>query len=251
MARQSGPMKFTGTVGDVIFYERKGEYFLKKKPHFDAKRFATDPAFAIQRKNMAELSCSSKASKLIRQAFAIPLTQLDGCDIHNRLNRVMYKVIKGDTTNERGRRNPTDGEITLLEGFDFNEKSELRKSPLLPPFTASIDRKTGIMAIVFPKFARKKNVAIPPNATHFMLRITGAELNFDGNQHIQAAQSVDFPIKGPLPDQLTLQVSLPPGSQHPLLLALSISFLQECNGVKKPLDSSVRNAMALVKVCGL
>lgn len=252
MARQAGPNKITGTIGDVIFYERKGEYFLKKKPYFDAKRFATDPAFAIQRKTMAELGRGSKATKLVRQALAIPLTHLDGCYVHSRLNRVMTNVIKGDKINERGMRNPADGEITLLEGFDFNEKRPLSKLPLLPPFTASIDRQTGIMAVHFPKFERKKRVVIPPDATHFMLQITGAELNFDGNQHIQAlAKSADFPIKGILPDQLTLQVSLPPGSQHPLLLALSISFLQESNGRIKPLSSFMYNAMALVKVSGL
>ncbi|WP_343303084.1 hypothetical protein AAHN97_16135 [Chitinophaga niabensis] len=250
MARQTGPIKVSGTIGDIVFYKTKSGYFIKRKPRFDAKRFATDPAFAIQRKTMAELSRNSKASKLIRQAFAIPLTQIEDSGIHNRLNKVMAKVTQGDKTNERGRRNPADGEITLLEGFDFNEKSPLRD--LLPAFTASIDRKTGRMVIRISKFAGKKRFAIPPNATHFRLQATAAALNFGDNQYIHTAtQSPDFPIKGALPGQFTLQLSLPPGNQHPLFLALSISFLGECNGGIMPLSSSIHNAMTLVKVCGL
>lgn len=250
MARQTGPLKITGTIGDIIFYKTKGGYFLKRKPLFDAERFATDPAFAIQRKNMAELGRNSKASRLIRQAFAVPLTQIEGTGIHCRLNRLMAQVVKGDKTNERGRRNPTDGDITLLEGFDFNEKSPLRY--FLPALTASIDRKTGQMVIHITRFAGKKKLSICPDATHFRLHATAAALNFDDNQHINAAvKSPDFSIKETLPDQLTLQVLLPPGNQHPLFLALSISFLEECNGGMKPLSSSQYNAMALVKVCGL
>jgi hypothetical protein len=252
MARQAGPIKITGAIGDVIFYKTKGGYFIKSKPRFDAKRFATDPAFAVQRKTMAELSRNSKASKLIRQAFAGPSSRIESSNIHHRLNKVMAEVIKGDKTNERGRRNVSEGEITLLEGFEFNPNSPLKDSSLLPPFIASIDRKTGIMLIRFSKFTRKKRLTVPSMATHFNLQATGAELNFDDNQHIHAiAQSADLPIKGSLSGQLTLQVSLLPGSQRPLLLALSITFLQECNGEIKPLSSSTHNAMALVKVCGL
>ena len=253
MARQTGPIKISGAIGDVIFYKTKGGYFIKSKPHFDAKRFATDPAFAIQRKTMTELSRNSKASKLIRQAFAGPISVVESGDIHNRLNKVMAQVIKGDKTNEIGRRNVSDGEITLLEGFEFNPNNPLMRSSLLPPFTANIDRKTGIMAISFSKFTRKKRFDIPLMATHFKLQATGAELNFDDNQYIHAvAQSTDLPIGSrSLPDQLSLQASLLPGSQYPLFLALSISFFQESNGVIKPLSSSMHNAMALVKVCGI
>jgi hypothetical protein len=248
MARQIGPVHLSGTIGNIIFYKTKTGYFAKAKPHFDPERFAKDPAFANMRRSMAEFSRSSKASKLVRQAFAESLTQIEDSDAFNRLHKVMLKVIKGDKTNEWGRRNPADGEIALLEGFDFNWQSPLSKQ-LPVRHTAVIDRKTGIITVTIPSFAGQKKVDIPKSTTHFMLQATGVELDFrNGQCAYAAAQSPDLSMRELPKEQLTLQVQLPPNSLHPLFLSLSISFLQECNGIIKPLHSNKHNAMALICV---
>ena len=70
MAKQTGPIRIIGTIGDLTF----GENFVRRKTSIDADRFNTDPAFEPQRNCSYDFGKASSAGKYLRRAFE-PLTK--------------------------------------------------------------------------------------------------------------------------------------------------------------------------------
>jgi hypothetical protein len=68
------------------------------------------------------------------------------------INQAMMAAVKADATSTRGQRNVLDGELELLEGFEFNIAGELT-SAIYFPYTATIDRVTGALAVAIPGFS--------------------------------------------------------------------------------------------------
>ncbi|ANE51463.1 hypothetical protein [Flavisolibacter tropicus] len=68
MARQAGPLFFTGTIDDITFYKMEGQYLARKKSSLNCKRFRTDPRFARSRKSAEKFGEASKlASEIYHQ----------------------------------------------------------------------------------------------------------------------------------------------------------------------------------------
>ncbi|HEV7333266.1 MAG TPA: hypothetical protein VGN63_19685 [Flavisolibacter sp.] len=68
MARQTGPVKITGTIDDICFYKMEGDYFARRKSSLSGKRFWKDRVFAGSRRSSGLLGAASPlASRLYRQ----------------------------------------------------------------------------------------------------------------------------------------------------------------------------------------
>ena len=65
MARQAGPLYFTGTIDAVTFYKMDGHYYARKKSSLDRKRFRTDPRFARSRKSAKTFGQASQLASTI------------------------------------------------------------------------------------------------------------------------------------------------------------------------------------------
>ncbi|MRG46963.1 hypothetical protein GFS24_17710 [Chitinophaga sp. SYP-B3965] len=248
MARQAGPIKITGTIGNMIFYKRGDNYFIRPKPEPAPKSLVKGKGYAHQRAGMLEFGHAGKAGNLLYRAFAGVSSLAKDSNLSAHLLREALKAIRADKLNEPGKRNITDGGTTLLEGFEFNERIPLCKM-LLAPYTAIIDRKTGRMTVTIHERNQERIARGPSHATHLLLTIAGAEVDFVNNKYIPAVTSgIELPMHGTLSDDISLTVQLPLKSKHPLFLALRISFLQEFNGTRQPLRTTAHNAMAFVKV---
>ena len=86
----------------------------------DKSRIANDPAFQRTRENGAEFGTAGKGGKLVRNAIRILLQNAKDKRVVSRLTTDLLKVVKTDTTNERGLRTVQDGNLALLKGFEFN-----------------------------------------------------------------------------------------------------------------------------------
>lgn len=251
MARQTGPIKITGTIGNLIFYRRGDKYFVRPKPEPAPKDLVKGKGYHHQRAGMLEFGQAGKAGNLIYRAFAGVSHLAKDSNLSAHLLREALKAIRADKLNAPGKRNITDGGTTLLEGFEFNQTVPLGKI-LRAPYTAVIDRKTGRMTVTIHELNRERIAKGPSHATHLMLQIAGAEIDFVNNKyHPAITNSMELPMHGSLSDEITLTVQLPPKSPHPLFLALRVSFLQAYNGTCQPLKTAAHNAMALVKVSGI
>ena len=251
MARQTGPIKITGTIDNLIFYKRGDRYVVRAKPEPAPKDLIKGKGYHLQRIRMLEFANAGKAGNLLYRTFADVSSLAKDSNLSAHLLREALKAIRADKLNEPGKRNITDGGTTLLEGFEFNEIVPLRKI-LLAPYSAIIDRNTGRLTVNIHVRNLERIARGPSHATHLMLTIAGAEVDFMNNKCYPAVStSIELPMHGTVSDDISLTVQLPRKSPHPLFLALRVSFLQEFNDKLNHLRATVHNAMAFVKVSGI
>lgn len=100
MAKQTSLITFTGKLGNMIGYERKGKYLLRAKPETVTQTAAT-------RRAAQRFGLASKKGALIRRAFAEDLDIRCDTSRINRLNKAL--ILAGN------------GNIAHLAGFRFNQ----------------------------------------------------------------------------------------------------------------------------------
>lgn len=248
MAQQKGILPLQGTIGNITFYKSKDGYMAREKGGISAERIANDPAFARTRENGAEFGRAGRGGKVLRTSLRALLVNVQDSKMVSRLTREMMKVIKADAVNERGQRNVIDGEALLLNGFDFNINSKL-SSTLFAPFTASINRVSGLLSINVPSYVPGNMVAAPAGATHFKLVSAGAAIDFENKVFEALHQASGYTaLDGTATAVLTLDHQLTANSTHPLFAVLGIEFYQEVNGTYYSLKNGAFNALSIVQV---
>jgi hypothetical protein len=251
MAKQSGIIKLEGTIGDISFYKSQDGLLARSKGGVSADRIQNDPSFQRTRENMDEFGRAGAAGKLLRMAFRTYLQNAADNRMVSRLTKAMTDVIKADATNTRGQRNVLDGELEMLEGFEFNNDGKL-SATVYTSYTATIDRVTGMLKLNFFPFSPANAIAAPEGATHLKFISCGASIDFEGGIFESGIdESLEIEITQlPVPT-VELVNSVTPNNTHPLFLVLGIEFYQKVNGVSYPLKSGRYNPLALVKVSGV
>ena len=65
MAKQTGDIFITGTLGNVTFYKMNGRYYLKTVSAHSRKRILSDPCFAKTRRNAASFGSAQKMASFV------------------------------------------------------------------------------------------------------------------------------------------------------------------------------------------
>ena len=251
MAKQKSIFSLEGTIGGVTFYKSKDGYLAREKGGIDKNRMATDPAFQRTRENQAEFGRACSANKYLRLAFKSLLGTISDKSVSGRLTQAIMRVLKADSTNSRGSRNILHAELEMLKGFDFNLNGPLATT-FFAPFSSSLDRAAGTGSISIPPFIPQQLVAVPNGATHFKLNAGGAAIDFTSGSYEVNGDATGYLPADNLPTaSISLGVSLPAASVHPLFLSLGIEFVQEVNGSMYTLKNGAYNGLALVEVSSL
>ena len=251
MAKQKGIIKLDGTIGGITFYKSQDGYLAREKGGVSGDRIANDPNFQRTRENGEEFGRAGKAGKLLRNSIRAMLQNASDSRMVSRLTQKMVEVIQEDATNPRGQRNVIDGEAELLEGFEFNINGKLG-STLYAPYTSTIDRVLGTLAVSIPAFVPLNMIAAPGGSTHFKIVSAGVEVDFENETFV-----LDNQASGILPWDVTATAALnlsntvTANSIHPLFLVLGIEFYQEVNGQMYSLKNGAFNPLAVVKVSGV
>lgn len=163
----------------------------------------------------------------------------------------MMIVIKADATSPRGLRNVIDGETELLQGFEFNANAKF-DACMYAPYTATIDRPTGVAAVNIPSFIPALHIVAPEGTTHFKLVSAAAAINFETETFSATESSTAImPWNNTATAVIDLSNALPAAGTQPLFLAFGIQFYQQVNGVEYPLKNGAFNALSLVMVSGV
>lgn len=249
MARQTGIIKLKGTIGDITFYKTKDGYLARQKGGIDKERFLNDPKFQRTRENAEEFGRAGKSSKTLCTAIRPVLNKTHDSRMISRLVRSMMKVIKSDMTSDRGKRNVLDGNLKLLEGFDFNGNARL-PATIYAPFTPSIDRDLGLLEVDIPTFIPDSQIVIPGGTTHFRFVSAGVEVDFEDESFVVAQSSspeIAYNNSAISAVQLSNDIGVTE-SEKPLFLVFGVEFLQEVNGSFYALNNGAYNALNLVLV---
>lgn len=251
MAKQKGIIKIDGTIGDITFYKTEDGYLAKENVTVSADRIASDPAFQRTRENNAEFGRAGKGCKVLRNAIRSLLLNAKDSKVTGRLTAEMMKVVKADTTSARGMRNVPDGDVELLEGFDFNINAKIGTT-MYAPYSATVNRATGALTVAIPSFIPAERIAAPAGATHFNIVSMGAEVDFANESFItDSKESGILPWNNAATAALNLANAVTAASANPLFLLLGIQFYQQVNAVNYPLKDGSFNALSLVKVDGV
>lgn len=250
MARQRGMFKVEGTVDEITFYKSKDGFMIRQKGGVSAERIATDPAFERTRENQKEFARAGSAGKLLRGALRSLLVNATDRLLVSRLFTAMMKVVKADAISDRGQRNVLDGELELLEGFEFNIDGKLAQT-LFAPFTAIIDRVNGSLSLQVPSFVPINMIAAPAEATHYQIVSAGGFIDFTtGVSNIVTNSTGMLPLDSNASVALNHSFDAGADATRPMFIVVGISFYQEVNGKNYSLKNGAYNALSIVKVDG-
>lgn len=251
MAKQRGVHKLEGTLDELSYYKSKDGFVIRHKGGVSAERMATDEAFARTRENHLEFARAGRAGKVLRSAFRPVIVKNADRRMVSRLFKEMMRVVKADATNDRGQRNVLDGELALLEGFEFNDSGKLSQT-LFAAYTSSIDRASGVLSIDLPSFVPQQMILAPAEATHYQIVSAGGSVDFTtGSNGITTMATEPLPLGSAVSIAVNHSYDAGANNPDPLFLVLGISFLQLVNGKNYPLNNGAYNALQLIKVSGV
>jgi hypothetical protein len=248
MARQKGIMKLEGTIGDVSFYKTSDGFLAREKGGVDKERIKNDPAFQRTRENGSEFGRAGRSGRVLRTAFRLLLQNAADKKVTSRLTKEMIKVIQSDPTNERGSRTPTEGDLNLLNGFDFNISGKL-SATLFTPYVVSVDRVAGELAVNVPGFVPGNTIIGPQGATHFKIVSAGAAIDFEEETfEVSVTKTNDIVLGNQVENAIDLVNAVPANSQLGLFMVMGLEFVQEVNGEMYPLKTGSYNPLTLVAI---
>jgi len=248
MARQTGIIKLKGTLGDISFYKSSDGHLARTKGGVDKNRIANDPAFQRTRENGSEFGRAGKGGKVLRNAIRILLQNAKDKRVVSRLTKDLLAIVKTDTTNERGLRTIQDGNLSLLENFEFNLNGKLG-STLYAAFTNAFDRVSGDATLNLTPFSPTVRIAAPTGTTHFKVVMGASELDFaNETSTFENDETAILPYTVPDTAAIALTASLTANSTLPVIQVLGIEFYQEVNGQMYELKNGAYNALSVVIV---
>jgi len=248
MARQTGIIKLKGTIGGISFYKTSDGHLAREKGGVDANRIANDPAFQRTRENGSEFGRAGKGGKVLRNAIRYLLIQAKDKRVVSRLTTDLLKVVKTDATNTRGLRTVQDGDLSLLEGFDFNKNGKLG-STLFADSTKAFDRVAGDATLGLLPFKPMVHIAAPVGTTHFKMMMGAAEVDFlNGTSTFANDETAILPYDNADTAAIDLTASVTANSVLPVVQIVGVSFYQEVNGEMYSLKNGSFNALAIVKI---
>lgn len=219
MATLKGIVRFSGQLGDFIFYRNKKKDVVRRKS--DTYQLSEN-----SKKSAQDFGEVSKHAAYIRKAFA-PVVKAYGCgDLTSRLTKRITAIFKSIPAAHAGNKKIQDGNLKLLEGFEFNAHTRLDQLLLQKPRVILADG--GILQLLLPKSDTINLVMSVPQSDEFMLQVmvfnfdvsTGQYETIMVNDLRAALTQTHFP-------GAKLHVPIEQQGDRILLIAIGISYLYE------------------------
>ncbi|HMG15648.1 MAG TPA: hypothetical protein VK590_09385, partial [Saprospiraceae bacterium] len=230
MARQSSIIKFEGTVGDLTFVKRNGQYFVRKKASIPKSRIQTDPNFQRTRENIAEFGNVAQAGGVLRKSLRTAVLDVQDGNAANRLFSILTAVKNKDTSHDRGLRTVAAGISdapgqAILNGFDFNDGANL-DSILLKDF--SLDTDDGVLTITGLKPSTDLLKPLAAHKAGFNLFWTKVDFAHGISNTVQATEAII--TLDDAPHNITLTIPAPPAGTGINIFAVRLVYYQTLNG---------------------
>jgi GGDEF domain-containing protein len=248
MAKQTGIIKLKGTIGGISFYKTGDGHLAREKGGVDKNRIQNDPAFQRTRENGSEFGRAGKGGKVLRNAIRVLLQNAKDKRVVSRLTKDLLAIVKTDTTNDRGLRTIQDGNLSLLERFEFNLNGKLGAT-LFAVFTNSFDRVTGDATLNIAAFSPTLRIAAPTGTTHFKVVMGATELDFaNETSTFENDETAILPYTAADTLPIALTSTITANSILPVVQVLGIEFYQEVNGQMYALKNGAYNALAVITI---
>ncbi|AXY78091.1 hypothetical protein D3H65_30670 [Paraflavitalea soli] len=180
------------------------------------------------KESAAEFKLAATGSGVLLAAFGSLLLNHKEQSRAGRLNARMLKVIQGDKVNGRGERRIQDGDISMLEGFDFFDKCHFYRV-FRSHLSHVVSNKADCWTVDIPAFTAQERISYDGSYTHIGFTAAVAAVDFDRERFtLETVHSEFLPISEPVGTRL--RVGLVPTRKLPLIMALGFAFYQVVNG---------------------
>ena len=125
MAKLNSTLAFTGSLGDLVAYPKKGsdKMIIQTKGGPDKKMFQTRPSMENNRRNCKEFGGVSTTAKHLLNVLH-PLKITSDVNLHSAFTSFLQMFQEMDTVSEKGKRNVCITKAPqLLEGFNLNKRN--------------------------------------------------------------------------------------------------------------------------------
>ena len=169
MAKQTGLVKYSGTMGGVRHFKIKGldGDFAGLAGGPTAEQIQNDETFARTRENMTEFGGCASAAKSLRVGLAQIIKQYSDPRLTGRLTALMKQINLSDTTHPRGQRSILVSSYgSILGGLNFDVNVSL-SGVFNAPYTLTNTVARDSSTLTIPAFNPANLIAAPAGATHF------------------------------------------------------------------------------------
>lgn len=239
MAKQESIIPLRGSIGNLNFYKKNGEYLARRKGSVDKKRILTDPKFARTRENMAQFELVANDQKLFKGAIAA-ITNKVGSKIRTTaLSSLFFKIASLDRLSGRGKKQVAIG-IKEEEGINLFRGLALTNHAVTHNLSVQlrVDRTRGIISS--DAFIPETQLFYPPSATHFEMQSAVVAIDFETRTYaVNYSEALLLPI-----DQTPLTLALEPdampnpGGDPSFFVMLSLTYYKQDSGNLYQLKSS-------------
>ncbi len=249
MGIQKGPIRIkSGSFGDMTFAETKDGFIVRQRTNMNGEVMRNDPRFVKVLLHAAEFGKAGKAGTLIRTAMKDVLRTTRKYRVSSKMQTELMKAVKADGTSAFGQRNVVDGNLKLIEGFNFGSEASI-ENLLYTEYETDIDRAAGTVKVTIAPFVPNLKLEVPEGATHFQLRAGTAVVDFlNGTSISKSAWTAMLPLDDDPTAAISLDTTIPVGTTQPVLVSLGIAFYEHINGVDYATGGGRFDAVKLVKV---
>ncbi|MFD2288691.1 hypothetical protein GJU39_23085 [Pedobacter petrophilus] len=217
MAALNGIVRFSGQLGDLVFYQRGKKNVVRRKS--DTYQLSEN-----SKKSAKDFGAASRNAAYIRKAFA-PLVKLYAYgDLLNRLNKRFIEIFKTIPVEQAGHKKLVDGNIALLKGFEFNSSTPLEKLWLNE--TDLRIEADGLVKLILPEGEIKSLLKPHPKATEARLQVMGFHFDLDDTGGYEIIEVNDLVIslnRSHFP-KTALALNLNHQGDKALIITMGISF---------------------------
>jgi len=179
MAKYQSHIKISGSIGGVTYYECEGENIAKEKGSPSDYAMKYGDKFAKSRRCAAEFQGATAVTKQLRDAMGNLTTGVRSVRVSSNMTSWLLKAAHTDPVSDWGERKVWLGDLSLLQGFEFNQKL-LLDDALPVKLLECCKIMDGKATVSMPGFRLRYRKHVPDNATHF--RMVSAVLYLDAGK---------------------------------------------------------------------
>lgn len=219
MATLNGIVRFSGQLGDLIFYRSGKKNIVRRKS-------STYQLSENSKKSAKDFGEASRNAAYIRKAFAQMVKDYGYGDLNSRLIKRITTIFKHIPTSNAGSKKLRDGNLKIIEGFEFNACTRLDqlllKSPDIKPQT------NGLIEFRLPKIDTRHLAKLIPLSDGFVLQVMvfNFDLN-DGGYEIMKVNDLKIAFDKTEFPGAKLAIQTEQMGERALLIAIGIFYLHE------------------------
>ena len=240
MATSDDSGKFKGNIGNLTYRIINGIAIIQTRPGpGTVKQTVQTKASSV------DFALGSNRAKILREILFPMIRGMQDNKMVNRLNAAVGEVIRSNTSLAAGYRDLEDGDLQLLDGFEFN-----RHSPFSKMFKAKLQLSQNYLEgikISMDAFHVKESITFPEMASGCTLRVLLAAVSLAHNEY-QYCGTAELDIPANTEDVPAIEWSFIHGLPENCLFIASCSLEFYENGLfdSASLNNKLLHPVALI-----